>query len=498
MSRLLRIAVAVLLALAWSGCSTSTTTSRTTQSPSPGASAAEPVQGAANWHACDATSNFQCADISVPLDYTNPHGEKIRLALAKLPASDPQHRIGSLLTNPGGPGESGIQFLKTASTTFFSAQLRTRFDIVTWDPRGTGSSSAVDCFNSSQLDAFFHLDPNLNTPERLAAGLQEFHTFDDACVAHSGNLLKHISTEDSARDIDQIRQALGETQISYLGFSYGTFLGAVYAHFFPTHVRIWVLDGAVDPYQTYSGVAITQTTGFQQDYTDFLAHCVSQGAGCPIYNGGNPGALIDNFLARVETNPIPLGSRSLGLSEASTGLLAAMYDPSSWNDLEDAIALANRGSAAVLMEFNDSYVERNPDGTYSNSLEANIAINCVDYAAPTTVEAYQSLAAQLTAISPHFGNISAWSPCIYWPVPPVQLPPNLTAPGAPPILIISGTHDPATPLSWGQNLHSQIAGSIFITRNGDGHISYDKSTCIRNYVDNYLISKTPPPNGASC
>jgi len=434
----------------------------------------------------------------VPLDYTKPQGQQISLALARLPASDPSQRIGSLLTNPGGPGESGIKFLQEAATTFFSSTLRAHFDIVTWDPRGAGSSAPVECLNNPQLDAYFHTDPNFTTPDKLSAGLAEFRLFDNGCEQHSGSLLAHIGTADSARDIDQIRMALGESKISYLGFSYGTYLGAEYAHLFPTHVRVFALDGAVDPNQSYSAVALTQTAGFQQDYEDFLTSCIKQGSSCPIYNNGNPGALVTSFLARVESNPISVHGRSFGFSEALTGILAGMYDPSSWSVLAQAIASADSGSVIALLYFNDNYLERNNDGTYSNALEANIAINCVDYAAPTTVAAYAQLATQLAQISPLFGAISAWSPCIYWPVPANPLPGNLSAPGAPPILIISGTHDPATPLSWGQNLHREIPGSLLMIRNGDGHISYDQSECVSSQVDRYLVQLKPPADGATC
>ena len=352
--------------------------------------------------------------------------------------------------------------------------------------------------SNSQLDAYFHTDPNFNTPERLSTGLAQFRLFDNGCEQKSGALLAHVGTANSARDIDQIRIALGESKISYLGFSYGTFLGAEYAHLFPTHVRVFALDGAVDPNQSYSAIALTQSAGFQQDYQDFLTSCVNQGSSCPIYNGGNPGALVSSFLARVEANPISIQGRSFGYSEAITGILAGMYDPSSWSILAQAVASANKGNVIALLYFNDNYLERSNNGTYSNALEANIAINCLDYSAPTTVAAYQQLATQLAQVSPLFGSISAWSPCIYWPVPANPPAGNLAAPGATPILIISGTRDPATPLSWGQNLHREIPGSLLMIRNGDGHTSYSQSTCVSTKVDAYLVQLKAPADGTVC
>jgi pimeloyl-ACP methyl ester carboxylesterase len=484
-----------LATLALAACGSAATTTHTAK-PAPASAQAQLAPQHLSWSSC--SSGLQCATIKVPLDYANPQGQQISLALARLPAGDPSQRIGSLLTNPGGPGESGIKFLQEAATTFFSASLRARFDIVTWDPRGTGSSAAVNCLDGPQLDEYFHTDPNVNTPAKLNAELAQFHLFDNGCQQQSGYLLPHIGTADSARDIEAIRMALGEPKISYLGFSYGTFLGAEYAHLYPTHVRVFVLDGAVDPNQSYSAVALTQTAGFQQDYQDFLTHCINQGTTCPIYNGGNPGSLISGFLGRVEAGPVAVKGRSFGFSEAITGILAAMYSPDDWDSLANAIANANGGNVLGLLYFNDSYLERNNDGTYSNALEANIAINCVDYASPSNVQAYQQLATQLNAVSPLFGSISAWSPCIYWPVKANPPPGDLSAPGAPPILIISGTHDPATPLSWGENLHHEIPGSLFMIRNGDGHISYDQSSCVSSAVDTYLIQLKAPADGKTC
>ena len=489
--RFLSLATLVLAA-----CSSAPTTHGASPAAKTSPSAAQPTAQHLAWQSC--SDGLQCATLQVPLDYTKPQGQQISLALARLPASDPSQRIGSLLTNPGGPGESGIKFLQEASTTFFSSNLRARFDIVSWDPRGTGASSPVKCLSNTQLDAYFHTDPNVNTPAKLSTELAAFRLLDNGCEQQSGSLLPHIGTEDSARDIESIRLALGEPKISYLGFSYGTFLGAEYAHLYPTHVRVFVLDGAVDPNQSYSAVALTQTAGFQQDYQDFLSACVNQGEACPIYNGGDPGGLVTSFLASVEANPISIHGRSFGFSEAITGILAGMYDPSSWSVLEQAIANANNGSVVGLLYFNDNYLERDNSGSYSNALEANVAINCLDYASPTTVQPYQQLAARLATLSPLFGAISAWSPCIYWPVAPNPPPGNLTAPGATPILIVSGTHDPATPLSWGQNLHQEIPGSLLMIRNGDGHISYNQSTCVSSAVDKYLIQLKAPADGTTC
>ena len=449
-----------------------------------------------SWHSC--SGGLQCATLKVPLDYSKPGGQQISLAIARLRASNPAGRIGSLLTNPGGPGESGITFLQDAATTFFSSALRAHFDIVSWDPRGVGASTAVQCLGNSQLDALFHIDPNFNTPDRVTTGLAAYQAFVNGCEQHSGSLLPHVSTEDSTRDIEQIRLALGETKISYLGFSYGTFLGALYAHMYPTHLRAIALDGAVDPNQTYAATAIAQTTGFEKDYQDYLAHCVTEKTQCAIYNSGNPGGLVDNLLAGLEARQIPVGTRSLGPSEALTGLLAGMYDPGYWDILSNALASANLGIGNALLELNDSYVERDASGNYTNTIEANLAINCVDYQTPKTTAAYQQLATQLAAISPHFGAVSAWSPCIYWPVPASPEVGNLSATGAPSVLIVSGTRDPATPLSWGQSLHSEIPGSTFLVRNGDGHVSYDKSTCAQGYIDAYLLTITLPPAGATC
>ena len=363
-----------------SATATGTPGPSSTTSPTGSATpAATPGPSTLVWKPCG--TPFECATLEVPLDYADPGGRQITLALIRLPAADPGSRIGSLVTNPGGPGGSGVEFLRSSGESLFSQDLRNRFDIVSFDPRGVGDSTPVECLNGPDLDRLNALDPTPDTPAERNALIAGAKEFDQACIQNSGDLLPHMATTDAARDMDQIRAALGEAKLTYLGFSYGTFLGTVYAGLFPTHIRALVLDGAIDPAQSFVQRNLVQAEGFERALNAYLDDCKAR-TSCQFYNNGKPAEAFDALMRQIDAKPLPAtaigDSRAVGPGEAFTGVLYSLYSRQSWPVLSQALALAQRGDGSILLVLADAYNERAPDGTYKNVAAANNAVNCHD------------------------------------------------------------------------------------------------------------------------
>ena len=491
--------------------------------PAPGSSAAAPVGIAGppttgadgppatgtggpspgiRWSACPAHAGWDCGTLAVPLDYAHP-GPTIAVAVNRHRASKAAHRLGSLLVNPGGPGASGIGFAYAAVGNLLDPALTDAFDVVGFDPRGVGASSPVVCTDGPTLDRINHLDPRPTTPAKLAALVAAAKELGAECQANSGRLLPHLSTLDAARDLDQIRAALGDPRLTYLGFSYGTLLGATYASLFPTHIRALALDSAIDPAVDEATMSIDQARGFEGDLDAFLANCTSLGGACPFRRAGAPTlrAAFDALAAHIGAEPLPAGSgRTLGPGEVLLGIAAPLYDRASWPVLASGLAAAQAGNGQPLLAQYDNYAGRRPDGTYDNEEVANIAINCLDLPPPSIarVEALEATAAQA---APYFGPALVWDDlnCLYWPVAPVIHTGPLHAPGAPPILVVGSTGDPATPFEWAQALAGELGSATLVTRHGEGHGAYPASQCVRALVDRYLTTlAVPGPSSANC
>ena len=488
-----RVATFAIVLLLAASCNrgSSSTLSHVSPNPSP-----SPSSQALTWTSCG--GGFQCANLTVPLDYSNPgNGKTIQLALIRKPATDQANRIGSVLTNPGGPGASGIQYLRQAAGQM--TNLNRRFDLVGFDPRGVGASAPVRCLTGPQEDAFNALDPVWDDPQEKAAGIQADKNFAAGCMSMSGDILPFVDTESAARDMDQIRAAVGDAKLTYLGFSYGTFLGQTYAHLFPSHVRALSLDGVVDPTITPNDMLLQQVVSFQKNLDAYAAACQSRGS-CQFGRGGNLEGKISTLLQQLDDSPLRVGSRQLTRSLAIIGIITPLYDPSTWTYLDQALTAAGQGNGSVLLQFSDLYLARHPDGTYDNENDANYAINCIDRAVPADIAAYDQLAASYAAASPILGPAEQYSNlvCAYWPVPAKGRLGPLTADGAPPILLVGGTNDPATPYAWAQAVNQQISNSVLLTRQGDGHVSYDKSQCAQQAEDDYLIDLKLPAPGTVC
>ncbi|MGZ4618460.1 MAG: alpha/beta hydrolase [Frankiaceae bacterium] len=453
--------------------------------------------GGLHWRDCDA---YECATVTVPLDYGAPAGATIDLALIRAPARDEDNRIGSLLINPGGPGASTIDHF-SGLVDSLSADLRDRFDIVGFDPRGVGQSGAVTCVDDATMDMITATDLDPTTPAEKQQAVDQAREFAAGCQRRSGSELPFLDTESTARDMDGIRTAVGDAKLSYLGFSYGTFLGAMYATLFPGQVRALSLDGAMDPQLARLQSSAAQAAGFQKALEAFLGWCSSRSS-CEFRA---PGDLLDRYrrvMARIDENPLPtaLQGRVLASGQAHTGVDQALYDQSDgWPVLARGLAQAENGDGTILLRLADHYNERSADGHYSNLSAANTAINCRDYAWPSDLATYESAANKAAVRAPDFGPeiVYGGMACASWPVRPGGHP-AISAPSAPTSLVVGTTGDPATPYAEAKSLVGQLRSAVLLTRVGEGHTGYSASECVRSKTDAYLINGTVPPAGTVC
>ena len=453
--------------------------------------------GTVNWTPCD---KVECGSLSVPLDYRRPRGPRITLALARLPAA--HKRLGVLFTNPGGPGGSGVDFLRDAQEVF-PATIRNSFDLVSWDPRGVGARAPVECLD--ELDPFYAVDRTPRTAAAVAAIVAAAKAFVAACRRNSAHLLPYVSTASTVRDLDAIRAAIGDPQISYVGFSYGTLIGAEYAELFPRRVRAMVLDGAIDPALGYAQTVVDQARSFDDDLHAFFADCRSN-SNCPFARGRDPAAAYADLASTIAQEPVP-GTvdgepRTLGPGELDIGVASALYSGrDGYADLATALAQAGRGVGDDMLELADAYTGRTTGGKYSNETAANYAIGCIDSPGPTTLAAVERAAARAARTAPHFGASTVWLglPCTYWPVPVEGTVAPIHAPHAPPIVVVGTTHDPATPYRWAQALSSELRSGNLLTASGDSHTSYGRgNACVDDAVDRYLLDLSVPARGTTC
>jgi pimeloyl-ACP methyl ester carboxylesterase len=452
-----------------------------------------------SWHRCG--SRLRCSGLSVPVDYSDPSGAHLRLALVELPATS-AHVIGDLVMNPGGPGGSGVQFLESTS---FPAALRSSFNLVSFDPRGIGQSDPVSCGGPSGLRSLIALDPAPETAGEVAVVARAWKDFDRSCTEHTSTaLLDNVGTLDTVQDLDRIRAALGEPKLDYMGFSYGTYIGELYAQMFPSHVRAMVLDGVVDPALSTSTTVEQQAEGFEADLGDFFAWCPGNKACASELPQGAKAAyeeLFGRFAAGhdllVDLRPQYGGRQEVTLGVAETALVSSLYSDQTWPYLATAISQGLAGNGVLFVALAYALEGLMPNGSFANLIAAGTAINCVDRPYPSQVSAYEALAARLAKLAPDFGAADAWSnvACAYWPIPAEGKPGPVHADGSPPILLIGSTGDPATPYLWAQAMARQLAHAELLTRTGPGHTGYTYSTCVQRWADRYLATlELPPPN----
>ena len=483
----------VLLALLATAC-TRGANPITKASPSP-----QPSPSTIAWTNCG--GGFQCGSMPVPLDYSGQTSGTITIAMIRKPATSPAKRIGSLLVNPGGPGDPAIDFLRQDVSAL--TDLNVYFDLVAFDPRGVGQSEAVHCLSPDKQDAYNAVDPVLDDPQEKATFIQAAKDYAAACQQQSGRILPFLDTASAARDMDLVRAALGDAKLTYLGLSYGTFLGQMYAHLFPTHVRALSLDGVVDPAISAEDLNRTQLVSFEANLQAFLADCRARKTGaspCLYAKSGDPGAKLTALMERLDAQPLPVGNRFLTRAIGLNGVLLALYDQSFWTYLDQGLTLAEQGNGSILMALSDTYYQRSADGTYTSLEDSNAAINCVDRPVASDIATYDALGPVYAQISPLFGPAFQYANllCSFWPAKATGHAGPLTVDGAPPILLVGGSNDPATPLVWAQSVHAQLKGSVLLIREGNGHTSFDSSPCAHSAEDAYLISLTLPAEGAVC
>jgi pimeloyl-ACP methyl ester carboxylesterase len=455
-----------------------------------------------NWTDCG--SGLQCTTAKAPLDWANPAAGGIDLALVRHPATGPD-RLGSLLVNPGGPGASGYNFVKDSLDYATDAKLQAGYDIVGFDPRGVGRSSAVACYEPAQMDEYLYgiTQASRGTDAWIAELEKAAADFGAACQKNTGALLGHVDTESAARDLDLLRATLGDTQLNYLGYSYGTFLGATYAELYPDKVGRLVLDGAVDPSTSNFDVTRVQAQGFESALRAYLADCLA-GSKCP-FTGSVDDAMgtIRALLDSVDASPIAAeDGRQLGSSSLLTAIIYPLYQAAAWPLLSDMFDSVMHGQAEYAFRLADAYNGRNEDGSYAhNSTEAFSAINCVDYSYNADPASMRKQASEIEKAAPVIGKYMTFGDigCAHWPYQFTGERGEIHAPGADPILVVGTTNDPATPFVWAQSLAKQLDSGHLVTYKGEGHTAYNKSnSCVNNAVDDYLLKGTVPASDPNC
>ena len=459
------------------------------------------------WEPCHKT--LQCATFRVPLDYAKPSGRRLTITAARVPATGTSR--GSLVVNPGGPGSSGIEYISDPQYAV-SATARRNFDLVSFDPRGVGESAPLWCLDGTRLDSFLDLDPTPDTAREQQALLASGRVLAAACTREDAALMEHVSAVDMARDMDILRAVLGEARLRYLGKSWGTVLGKVYAALFPSRVGSFVLDGAVDLALPATRATFEQARGFETAIDRFVAWCVKRNACVLGENVVSAKQRLVRFVQSLDAKPLPAAESTRPLTEAQavTAIIGPLYVADGGFEwlLSGLTPALQSGDGTALQTIFDWFVERDGNGRYANNANTAIyVVNCLDgRAGISTIAQARATATAWAAKLPFMGRVMAWSdlPCAEWPVRASTDITTLQVRNVPPALVLGGTYDPATPLAWSRGLAAQWPTSALLVHDGDGHTSYaNGSLCVDRYVDTFLLSadiRHPdlPANGTMC
>jgi pimeloyl-ACP methyl ester carboxylesterase len=442
-----------------------------------------------SWAPC--VNGLECATVLAPLDYTKPDGQALTLSILKRKATG-SPRLGTLFLNPGGPGASGRQLVAG-----FDSKGLERYDLIGWDPRGTHDSTPVQCYSQgSDFDRFLSVDISPDDDAELGAQISADRDFGQVCLSKSGSLLQHISTADTVRDLDLLRHLVRDSKINYLGFSYGTLIGSLYAQMFPKRVGHLVLDGAVDIIDS----SVTQLDGFERAMNNFADWCVTQK--CALGKSRDEVLqAVSDLLTRLDSQPIKVGRRELTQSLGLTGVFAPLYgQQNSWDVLRQGLeALINKGDGRIMLRVADAYLGRGRDGNYDQDIAGNPAIRCLDSQDTSVRKELAEDAAELKKKETTLGEF--WGSnllCPQWPVAPAPKLPKITARGARPIVVIGTTGDPATPYEYAVGMANQLDSGVLVSLRGFGHLAYGQSPCVRKVVQAYLNGDVVPPNGTTC
>lgn len=449
-----------------------------------------------DWKDCKGVT---CATLTVPVDYANPSGATIQLAVSKYAASGTSK--GAIVYNPGGPGASGYDYAAAALTP----ALKQSYDSIGFDPRGVGRSAPITCVSDSDLDAMIGSDPTPDDKAEETAAQRSARTFAQKCRQKAGPLLGHVSTVEVAKDMDILRAALGQDKLNYLGMSYGTFIGSTYAGLFPKRVGRFVLDGVVPPDVTSDEMNLGQAEGFEGATRSYVQDCIDKG-GCYLGDTVDAGmAKIRAFLKQLDAKPLPISGQG-GVTQftegwASTGLALGFYSKELWPQLTTALKAAMAGQPDQLMEMANMYSDRSSDGSYANnSMQAFYAVSCLDRKASSDLASYEKDATTFSQKAPTWGRMLAWGSlaCGEWAVPATGKEQRVTAAGSGPILVVGTTRDPATPYRFSQQLAKELSNARLLTYDGDGHTAYGQNECINAAVDDYFGAGTLPAVGKTC
>lgn len=462
---------------------------------------------ALSWHAC--SDGMQCTMVKAPVNWDSPSDGTIELAVIRHRASGTA--LGSLLVNPGGPGGSGVDFVSAGAESAVSSTLAENYDVVGWDPRGVGQSTPVTCYTDpAQTDQVLY--GTFDQPYGSEGWIGELTTreeaFAAACAKNTGELLAHVDSASTAKDMDLIRAVLGDEKLNYLGYSYGTFLGTVYAELFPQNVGRMVLDGALDPTVGSLDELTVQMAGFDGAFRSYMAYCLTND-GCPFSGTVDEGlaearSVLDSVTDKHLVNS---DGRVLDSATLATGISLNLYSQQYWPDMTRMFQALSKGDPSEAFLDADYYNSRNPGGGYStNSFEVYTAVNCLDGDFDTDPHSTLEGVAAIDAAAPILGKYMAYddyavldTACTHWPVPHAALPTVFDAKGAPPILVIGTTNDPATPLAWAQSLAKQLSSGVLITHTGEGHTAYNQGNgCVDGAVDDYFVKGTVPAADPMC
>lgn len=445
----------------------------------------------------------QCGSVVVPIDYDKPGGDTAQLALIRFPATE--EKIGSLVINPGGPGESGVE-AAVSIVQSLSQSVRERFDLVGFDPRGVASSRPALWCNSDADNDRDRADPEVDySPAGVARIENDTKDYVQRCVDKAGTeFLANLGTVNVAKDLDAIRAALGDDKLTYLGYSYGTRIGSTYAEAFPQNVRAMILDGAIDPNTNPIEENIRQAASFQDIFDSYAADC-AESSSCPL--GTDPDKAVDVYHSLVDPlvdKPAKTRDpRGLSYNDAVVATIMALYSPTFWTHLSDGLTELARGRGNMLLLLADVYMGRDSDGHYTNATDARIAVNCVDQPPVTDRAAAIDEDRRVREVAPFlsYGEFTGYAPlgtCAFWPVPPTSEPHTISAPDLPPTLVVSTTHDPATPYQAGVDLAQQLNGGL-VTFDGTQHtVVFEGNDCVDQFAADYLIDGTVPPPDAEC
>ena len=469
------------------------------------------------WYDCVATggmeksaekTGFQCAKVTVPLDYSQPGGQTIEIAMKKHLATGSVHQ-GTLFMNPGGPGGSGVDNVGAMATTTF-AGVQKAYDIVGFDPRGVGSSTAITCSTDAEAKAMEGVSPvdGAGAPvafEKRATVMSErFKQLEADCASRTKptELLDHVDTVSVARDLDVLRALSGDQKLNYTGFSYGTYLGATYAELFPANTGRLVLDGALDPSLTYNERRQGQALGFERALRNYVAWCQS-GQSCPLSGGTDAGVQqIGDVFTSANQSPVPSSdpNRPVTGEEMKRIVGFILYFPeSSWSAVSEALGqVINQHDASAFRAMADQIAAQPQVNT-----GANIGINCLDYRVEGNMATWTAQSKELERIAPRFATVTEAGDlgCQAWGHTGTQPSKALHAKGAAPILVIGTTGDPATPYEWAEALADQLDSGQLLTWEGNGHAAYTNSghgPCVTQAVDTYLLTGTMPKKGLTC